>query len=468
MNDGARALVNDVTQGDPVIVDTIVIGAGFSGLAAALKLKRAGKSVLVVEARDRVGGRIKPGQVAGLTIDLGGMWQGSNQTRLEALADDYGCARYPTYLHGNCIAEIEGKRLELPGEDFLSALDDDAAEEVAALIDKIEAIGAALPANAPWAGTGTAALDGQTLASWLDLNARTPGARAAITIVTRSVLCAEPEQVSLLFFAFYLSGGNGFGALTSAATGGAQNFAFVGGMHQIADSMARDLGDTIVLSTPVQRIGYHEEGVSVYCDRGVVLSARRVIVAMPPPIAGRIDYDPVLPHARDALTQRMAMGSVIKAWIAYEEPFWRKRGLNGFFLSDRADFNVVFDMTPPNTPMGILSGFFDAGEATKWSARSVEARRREVLSTLVSAFGPEAANPIDYVETDWTTERWSHGCYGAFAPPGVISHFGAALREPVGRVHWAGTESSAHWAGYVEGAIRSGERAADEILLVNS
>jgi monoamine oxidase len=462
-------MTNDVktsTSGQYPRVDAIVVGAGFSGLAAGLRLKQAGKSVLVVEARDRVGGRIKPGQLAGLTIDLGGMWQGGEQTRLDALADSYGCVKYPTHLDGHCVVELLGKRQELLGEDFLGALDDAAAEEMAALIGAIDNIAATMASDAPWDVPGAAALDGQTLASWLDMNAKTPGARAAFDLVTRSVFCAEPEQISLLFFAFYIKAGTGYGPLTSATAGGAQNFAFVGGMHQIADAMARDLGDAIMFSTPVQRIQYHDEGATVHCDGGVVLEAARVIVAVPPPIAGRIDYVPALPHVRDALTQRTAMGSVIKVWLAFNEPFWRKRGLNGFFLSDRADFNVVFDVTPPGTDMGILVGFFDAAEATKWSARTPEARRSEVLATLVSVFGPEAAEPIDYIETDWSIERWSHGCYGAFAPPGVFSHFGQALREPVGPIHWAGTESSTLWAGYVEGAIRAGERAAEEILLL--
>ncbi len=447
-------------------VDVIVVGAGFSGLAAARALKAAGHSCVVLEARDRVGGRIKPGRIANLTIDLGGMWQGASQSRLNEIAEGFSCRKYPTYLEGNCVAELSGQIANVPGEDFVGALNIEAQAELAELLAELEEIQSRLPEGAPWTVEDAAALDRQTVSEWLNAHNCSEAAKSVIEAVTRSVYCAEPEQISLLFFAFYLKGGGGFETLTSANKGGAQNFAYHGGLHQIADKMASELGDCLKLDQPVRRI-CHDDTKVVVDTVNARFVGKRAIVALPPPLAGRIDYDPALPHKRDSLTQRMAMGCVIKVWVAYERPFWRDAGLNGFFFSDGADFNVTFDMTPPDCETGILAGFFDAGEATKWSGRTIEERKTEVINTLIRIFGAKAAEPIDYVENDWNVDRWSHGCYGAIAGPGVFSLFGSALREPVGRLHWAGTESSTRWAGYVEGAILAGERAASEICNVS-
>jgi len=443
--------------------DVIVIGAGFSGLSAAIALKAAGKSVIVLEARDQVGGRVKSAKLAGVDIDVGGMWQGGGQAKLDALARKYGIRKYPTNLTGDAVVNFNGQRFRAPGENFIGVLSEAEQQEMGELAGKLEAIGQALPSESPWNAEGAKALDSQTLASWLDDNTSTPGARAVMNTIARSVFCAEPEQLSLLFFAYYLKSGSGLLLQTSAGENGAQNFAFEGGLHSIAAAMARELTDELRLSTPVQTIRYSNDAVTIETTNGI-FEGRRAIVALPPTMAGRIAYDPLLPHMRDGLTQRMPMGSVIKAWIAYRSPFWRRQGYNGMIASDRPGFNLSFDMTPPGVTAGLIVGFFEASEAAAWSSRGSEARQREVVRVLVDAFGPEAAEPIGYIDNDWTAEPWTRGCYGAVAPPGVFSYYGEALRKPVGPIHWAGTESSTEWTGYIEGAINAGERAASEVI----
>lgn len=462
---GAMAVGGSAGASTPATqtADVIVVGGGFSGLAAARALKAAGRRVVVLEARDRVGGRVKPGRIAGMTIDLGGMWLGPTQTRLADLAKGYGVATYPTFLDGKNMFEVNGVRGNGLGEDSFSALPPADLADFAAMVGELQQLAATLPAQGPWAAAEAEKLDAITFATWLDGAAKTKGGRGVFEMLIPALLCAEPQDVSLLFFLFYLQSAGDLSTLISSGPGGAQNFLFAGGLHQVAARMAGDLGPAVKLNTAVRTIRQDASGVEVICEDGRY-TAPRVIVALPPPLAGRIDYEPLMPHARDALTQRMPMGSCIKVWVAYETPFWRQAGLNGSLFSDAFAFGPAFDVTPPGQPHGLIAGFFDGAHARGWSPRSAEQRRAEVLRLLVAGLGPKAATPIDYVEQDWSTERWSRGCYGAFAPPGVLSAHGAALRAPVGRVHWAGTETAEIWTGYVEGAIRAGERAAAEAL----
>ena len=203
--------------------------------------------------------------------------------------------------------------------------------------------------------------------------------------------------------------------------------------------------------------------VDVVSDR-YVNRARRVIVALPPALAGRIQYEPALPALRDGLTQRMPQGHLVKVQAIYERPFWRADGLNGTSISDVGPCNVTFDSSPRSGSPGALLGFVGGDEARRFARLSAPERRRAALASLARAFGPRALEPIDYLEADWASDPYSRGCPVGIAPPGVLTTYGAALREPVGRIHWAGTETSTYWNGYMDGAVRSGERAAREVL----
>ena len=194
------------------------------------------------------------------------------------------------------------------------------------------------------------------------------------------------------------------------------------------------------------------------------MDARRVIVSIPPVLAGRIAYDPVLPARRDQLTQKMPAGSVIKINAIYDEPFWRADGLSGQVAGDRSPIKFTFDNSPPSGRPGVIVCFLEGGAARVFGRLEVAERRRAVLASLAGYLGPRAAQPVDYVEQDWSAEEWTRGCYGAHMPPGALTQFGPVLREPVGRVHWAGTETATEWSGYMDGALTSGERAAAEVL----
>lgn len=446
------------------MLDTVIVGAGFAGLSAARTLMAEGQdNFVVLEARDRVGGRTKPGKIGDISIDLGGMWMAPCQTRLKSLTAHYQVRNYPTHLDGNAIFRIGNRERLGPREDLSRLLG--IAGGLAYLFAKwqLERRMAPLDTSQPWAHPEAEQLDATTMETWIVRNVFHSFARTAFRTICTSLLCAEPSQVSLLFFLHYIKSGGGLDVLISADTGGAQNLMFHGGVHQISRFMADEVGDRLHLDAPVTTISWHDGGVTVQSTAGTFI-ARKAIITVPPTLLHRIQFSPALPQPKVAVHDRLFMGSSIKFWVLYKTPFWRDRGLNGTILRDDVPMTPVMDVSPPDQENGLLVGFFDGGRAIQYADLRVEERRTMVLKMLVEHFGPEASEPLDYVDHDWTDEEWSGGCYGAFAPPGVFAPYGEELRTPIGPLHWAGTETSPRWTGYIEGAIRSGERAAGEIL----
>jgi monoamine oxidase len=437
--------------------DVAIIGAGFAGLRAAVQLHAAGYRVRVLEARDRVGGRSAPALLNGRTVDVGGQWVGVGHERLHALAGACGATLLPQYTAGSKLLELDGTLRRYDG--LIPPASATALVEMQCALWRLRALQNRVPLDAPWTAREAAALDRISVEAWQTRWLRSRGARALFDIGVRAVFCASPRQLSMLGFLHYLRANVDFDTLIST-TDGAQAWTVAGGMHALASHLASGLGDAVQLDTPVRAIEQHADGVMLQTAGGT-LRARRAIVAMAPSAAGRIDFAVPLP-AREQLAQRMPMGSVIKVLVAYATPFWRTQGLSGEFVGDRAAFSPVFDASPADASHGALIGFFDGPDALHWSG-DAGARRREVIATLVRAFGPEAATPVDYVEKDWIADDWSRGCYTGLWTPGTLTELGMALRAPSGRVHWAGTETATEWCGYIEGALASGERVAAEV-----
>ena len=301
-----------------------------------------------------------------------------------------------------------------------------------------------------------------SLETWKRRHLRTRGARLFVDIATRAVLTSEPRDVSFLFFLSYLRWGNGLKMLTSIK-GGAQQERFVGGAQQISQRLADGLAPRVVLDTPVRAIEQDSNGVAVRGD-GRTFRGRYAIVAVPPLLAGRIHYTAALPAQRDQLSARMPLGSVIKYVATYERAFWREAGYSGEAFSDTGVTVTTFDDTSHDGSQPALVSFSDGAAAREWSPRTPEERKQAVLAELVRFFGPQAAQPLDFAEKDWNTDPWSRGCYVGVTGPGTLTAFGEALREPCGRIHWSGTETATEWMGYLDGAIQSGHRAAEEVL----
>ncbi|WP_293056003.1 flavin monoamine oxidase family protein [Mycobacterium sp.] len=441
--------------------DVIVVGAGMAGLSAAARLAAEGTSVLVVEARDRVGGRVRnealdPGDPTRV-VELGGQWLGPTQDRARGLARRLGLSLHPTYDSGDRLLERrDGRLLRYRGD--IPPITPVVLADVAQAQLRLDRMARRVPLDAPWAGRRARHRDTMTFATWLARNVATRDARSLLRLAVNAVWACEPQDVSLLHVLFYIHSGGGFDALVGTG-GGAQQDRVVGGTQLLAAGLAGELGDRVLLGRPVRRIGYDDRGVTVAAD-GAELRARRVIVAVAPALAGRIGYAPALPAARDQLTQRMPMGSVIKCMAVYDEPFWRRDGLSGQALSLPGPVGEVFDNSPPGGSPGVLLGFLAGRHARQFSAASADERRDAVVGAFTRLFGPRAARPLRYLDQDWSAEEFTRGCYAAVLPPGTWTGFGPALRAPVGRIHWAGTETAAIWNGYIEGAIRSGEDAA--------
>ena len=435
--------------------DVIIVGAGLSGLKAALELREAGKRVLLLEARDRVGGRSMPGTIAGQTVDFGGQWVGPQQKRLLAQAQDLGVVTYPQYTEGLSLMSRSGRVSTYAGTPKLPV---SALLELSLIDRRWRRDIAALPADAPWLAPRAQEWDAQSLAGWISRNVRTAGARDFVRTVSLALACIDPAEISYLCFLNYLRGGQGLKTMLGVE-GGAQQDKFVGGAWQIPKRMADRLNGNILFNAPVTAVKQDSDGVRITSALGTH-QASHVIIAIPPMLAARIAFTPALPARRAALMQRMPMGAVIKIHVAYDTPFWRRHGLNGSAVGTDRTLATVFDQSLGDDGIGVLVGLIEGGHAVTLSGLDPEARRDAVIADLVHYFGEEAARPTAYVEQDWLAEPWSLGGYTAYTAPGVMTGYGTALREACGRIHWAGTETATEFAGYLEGALDAGIRAA--------
>ncbi len=450
--------------------DVVVVGAGLAGLTAARELVRAGHSVVVLEARDRVGGRTFNVSIGGgEVIDVGGEFIGPTQDHIKRLARRVGVKWFPSYAQGDNVYTRDGLRLTYPADTPAGIVPPDPtyAADAVQIVSQLDQMATEVSVSNPWNASSAEDWDSQTLYSWIKEHQANPDFMRLASTATEPIFGCEPRDISLLYTLFYIAAsGNeqnqGTFERNFNTQGGAQQDRFDGGAQLVAQRVAHRLGDRVELNAPVRRIERVRGGVRVHAD-GITVRAGRAIVAIPPMLAGRIVYEPKLPFLRDQLTQRVPQGTLIKIDAIYNKPFWRDDGLNGTGLSVNGPVKVAFDSTPKDGAPGILLGFIGGHEGRVWGRRSKRDRRKAVLDQLVEYFGSAARNPIRYHEAHWSQAAWSRGCPVALFGPGTLFDYGRALRKPVGRIHWAGTETSTFWNGYMDGAVRSGERAAAEV-----
>lgn len=442
--------------------DVCVVGAGFAGLTAALRLRQAGLEVAVLEASDRLGGRVFTEYLAdGTPIERGGAWLGPGQDRAYALVAEMGGTTYPTWAQGEHVLVTNGVVGRYRGTTPLMI----GALQLANLglgIARLDRMAKQVPLDAPWTARHAARWDACTLGAWLARNVLPGTGRRLLSQVMADVFTSDPAEVSLLQALFLIHSHKDFTHLTSIE-GGAQQDRVAGGLGALLARISERLGDGVHLRSPVHAIAQSPSGVGVVAG-ALSVRARRAIVAVPAAVSTRIAYDPPLPIDRALLMRRMPLGVIYKIAVLYDAPWWRDEGFSGQSLDPDSPLPLTLDACGATTPPGIINLFGSGSSARQLSRVSPDERRRIAIAALTRRFGDRAARAIDYVEQDWAAAPWIEGGMVSRLGPGVLTSFGPALREPVGRVHWAGTETATITHGGIDGAIRSGERAAAEVV----
>ena len=440
--------------------DVIVVGAGLAGLAAARDLEAAGLTVAVLEARERVGGRIKPYDLGGETVDLGGEYFGDRSTAIAQLAESLGIRRFRSHDEGDRITYIDGRQVRY--RKLVPPVGPLVLADFTQAVARIERRLRTLPPDSPWTARHARRWDSQTMFSWCRENMVTAGARDLFALGVEAALCASPRDLSLLHVLSYAKASGGFLYLFGVR-GGIQEFRFEGGAAGIPARLAASLHGDVHLGAVVRRVQTAGDRVTV-SGIGFRATGRRALLALPTTLAGRLEYDPPLPGYRDQLTQRVSAGAAIKCLAIYDEPFWREQGLSGQATRLGGPVRVAFDTSPKGGRPGVLSAFVVGTAAREMTRLPAPQRRVAVLAELTRSFGRRAGRPAAFVEQNWMDAAFTRGCYHGFAPPGMYTSYGPALRRPIGVLHWAGTETGVHQMGSMGGAVDSGRRAAREIV----
>jgi len=426
---------------------------------AGRTIVNAGRSVRVLEARQRAGGRLLTENLHDRAVDLGGQWIGPTQDRVRALCAELGVETFKTFHEGRKILELNGRvRTYKRSIPSLSPL---ALVELQLMISRVEKWVKKVPAESAFNLQKSKEWDSITAGEWARKNVWNKKVRALLNAAIRVIFGVDMDELPILHLLMYANAGGGLMRLCEIEDA-AQESRLAGGAQQLALGLAKEIPDGVQLNCPVREIEQTDTGVIVTTDNQV-FSGQHVIVAMPPALCAKIRFKPDLPPERTQLVQRMPMGATIKCHALYEHAFWREAGWSGEVVADGNPITVVFDNTDHAGKAALLA-FIVGRPAREWSQRSSQERKNQVLECLSRWFGKEAAEPIHYVDKDWASEPWTGGCPIGVPTPGTLSVYGPALRKAHGRIHWAGTETATRWMGFMDGALQAGDRSAQEVL----
>jgi putrescine oxidase len=441
--------------------DVVVVGAGIAGLAAATELAAAGREVVVLEARDRVGGRTLNTEIGGEPNELGGQWIAPYQSEMHAVCARLGIELFPSFRDGaHVYVDRTGARHLYIGHN--APLGEAAERAYAAADGALDALAKEIDPEAPWAHPRSAELDAIPFEAWLQENMSDELARDLLRSWLAGGFLTKPATTFSVLGALWVIAGAG-GTYELFEPEQCLAYRVVGGSQLVALRLADALGDRVRLGQPVTAIRHHADGVEVSAG-GPPVAARHAVIAIPPNLTGAIRFTPALPAWRMQLQGAMSQGTVIKVLAVYGEPFWRADGLSGQGFAPYQLVREVYDNSPPSGSPGVLVTFLAGENADRVAHWSPAERRAAVVDGFTCFVGPRAAEPVDVVELDWSAEEWTRGAYSATFGVGGLSRFGPDLRRPIGRIHWACTDISGVGNMHMEGALRSGKAAAGAIL----
>lgn len=444
--------------------DVVIIGAGACGLTAATQVKADGLSVIVLEARERVGGRLQTDETSGALLELGGQWVSPEQTALKAALQELGLETFERYRDGDSVyVSPDGSSHRFTGEIFPASPETQA--EIERMIGILDELVAQVDPDAPWEHPRARELDGITWRAFLEQLSDDDEARANVAMFTAEAMLTKPSHsFSALQSLLMAASAGSFSHLVDADF--ILDRRVVGGLQLVPLRLAEALGDDVMLNRPVRRVEWSDDGVVVTADGDLTVSARRVIVAVPPNLYDRIDYVPTLPLRRHVLHQHLSLGLVIKIHAVYETPFWRQDGLSGTAFSPYLPVHEAYDNSNHGDPRGVLVGFASDARADRLLALDPEERKTAILDNLAQYYGDQARTPQIYVESDWGSEEWTRGAYAASFDMGGLERFGPDQRTPVGPIHWACSDLAGAGYQHVDGAIRMGHWVAAEVVKV--
>jgi len=442
--------------------DVVIVGAGAAGLTAANELRKAGLSVAVLEARDRVGGRLWTDVVDGAMLEIGGQWVSPDQEALKETIADLGLETYRRYREGDSVYINEGGEVtRFTGEIF--PVPPATEQELVRLIEKLDAMVAEIDPDRPWEHPDAEALDRVSFEAWLEQETDDQEARDNIALFIAGAMLTKPAYAFSALQALLMAASAGsFSHLVDADY--ILDERVVGGLQQVPLLLAERIGDDVLLEQPVHTVEWSDEGVTVLTDGGLTVRARSAILAHAPILYPWIDFNPALPRLKQQMHQHISMGFVIKVHAVYDRPFWRELGLSGTAFSPYELSHEAYDNTNHGDERGTLVGFVSDRNADDLFRVSAEERKERILESLSHYFGPDTKNPIVYFESDWGAEEWTRGAYAASFDLGGLHRYGADLRTPVGPIHFACSDMAGAGYQHVDGAIRMGRLVAERIL----
>jgi len=441
--------------------EVVVIGAGAAGLTAANELKKAGLSVAVLEARKRVGGRLWTDTIEGAMLEIGGQWVSPDQDALIETIQDLGLETFPRYREGDSVYIGPGGRpIRFTGDIFPVAPETE--KVMVALIERLDEMVARVDPDAPWKSPGARELDEISFEGWLHQQTDDREAVDNISLfIAGAMLTKPPHAFSALQALLMAASAGSFSHLVDADF--ILDRRVIGGLQQVPELLAERLGDDVYLGQAVRTLEWSDAGVTAMAD-GMIVRARRAILAVPPVLYSRISYVPPLPRRQHQLHQHLSMGFVIKVHAVYDRPFWREQGLSGTAFSPYELSHEAYDNTNHGDRRGTLVGFVSDRLADDVFRVSAVERKERILESLSHYYGPEAKNPVVYYESDWGSEEWTRGAYAASFDLGGLHRYGSDLRTPVGPIRFACSDLAGAGYQHVDGAIRMGRLAAAQIV----